>query len=92
MSKKTIDADEVESELPAGWWAENDGDHCVHAYSGRGADIDASVTIDAASGGLFTATWNEPGAGRLHGPVDSKSGLKERAVQWVAERAEGMDE
>lgn len=88
----TITAREVESELPADWRAENDGDETVYAYAGSGPrprDVPASVTIERVETGEWMATWQTPNSmrGGLHEPTASATDTKGEAIRWVAEKA-----
>lgn len=93
-AQQTIDSDEVEEALPDSWWAENDGDQCVYAYSGDNVpgdpDMTASATIEVKSGEIWRASWLTPNPmrGGLHEPTDGRNGTKERCIEWIAEKAE----
>lgn len=94
---ETIDADEVEQQLPAGWWAENDGDTCVYAYAGEKgatpAETPASATIEAVGNEMWNAQWNVlSDITGFHEPADDVTGAKERVVEWVAEKAAEVED
>lgn len=96
----TIDSGEVTRRLPDGWRAENDGDEHVYVYPqpmvdryDHPGDMPASFGIAHKEGEVFTATMQEPSAMRsgLHELSAHAEGARGRMIEWVVERAEGVD-
>lgn len=98
---EAIDATEVQERLPDGWCVENDSDLAVYGYADGHAPANfpdpaalrASFGIRRESD-LWTAIWLEPNeeCGGRHKPVDRVTGIKERCIEWVLEKATGLEE
>ena len=90
-----IDAEELQERLPDGWRVENNNegvygfaDACVQAARSDPLDVPACFSIQPDSG-LWTATWKVPHQlGDDLCEVSSRvTGVRERCVEWVLERA-----
>lgn len=97
---ESIDANAVRSRLPDGWTVDVDGDRLIFGYAtdheldefpDPGA-IPASFGIRREDE-LWTAVWLEAdeSQGGRHYLVDQATGVKERCIEWVGEKADGLD-
>ena len=92
-----LDAASVEARLPAGWRVE-ETEAGVRGYADRSPEPGSasSESVDSFRirhmGGLWEASWSEKSAtsGRRGGIDDRVTGVKERCVEWVVERANGL--
>lgn len=96
-----IDIELVRSRLPSGWTVESDGERAIYGYP---FDAETATFPDPAellasfgirqTGELWTAVWLEPNArrGGRHEPTDHVTGLKERCIEWVSEKADSLEE
>lgn len=98
---RSIDAEEVRAALPGGWTVENSGDGVVFGYATgrRGAEFPDPEKVSASFGirrsdELWTAVWLEPS--HLHGGrhvlSDHATGVKQRCIEWVAEKTIDLEE
>lgn len=92
-----VDADRLASRLPAVWRVEDDGAGVYGYADGRhptdrliraNGEVPACFSIRPA-GELWVATWKAPHP--LHGDpgpaAEQVTGIKERCVEWIVERA-----
>lgn len=92
-----LDAASVEARLPAGWRVE-ETDAGVRGYADRSSElgVDTPESVDSFrirhAGGLWTASWSAKSAtsGRRGRADDRVTGVKERCVEWVVEKANGL--
>jgi len=96
----SISAVKIRQRLPDGWRVSNDGGTVVYGYARGHADPDFPMPVEIpASFGiretedLWTATWQEPNESSGHHELtDQAKGTKERCIEWVVEKANGLRE
>jgi hypothetical protein len=92
-----LDAASVEARLPDGWRVE-ETDGGVRGYADRSSEpgADASESVGSFrirhAGGLWAASWRQKSATscRRGGTDDRVIGVKERCVEWIVEKANGL--
>lgn len=100
-ARAAVDAEQLASRLPAVWRVEDDGAGVYGYADGRQPTdrlVRANGEIPACFGlrpddELWVATWKAPHP--LHGDpgaaAEQVTGIKERCVEWVVERAAALE-
>lgn len=106
MSKPDgVDTEDLRNRLPAGWTVEAPGENGTwggDAVVGQSKEYEAGRSRRAAerganfeirrTGDLWTAIWLDHRGSGPDRATDRITGVRERCVEWVVERARGAEE